>query len=132
MLGAILFLFKYIKFSKIRTLCKSVMDTPVSARKQILDRYEANQSQKKISQDLNIPKSTVSDIIRHNRNTGSVESLRRNCGGHNKVLSARDERLIARSSLAYPQATALQISDKRGLCIPRVSVSTIRRSLQAN
>lgn len=105
-------------------------DTPENIRQLIIDKFQSHISQSQISRDLNVPKSTVSDIVKKYKQTGQVTSSRGHCGGHNKRLSDRDDRAIAREAQINPQSTAREIQASVGGNVSQVSISTVKRSLR--
>ena len=106
------------------------MDTAVNIRQLIINKHNANIPQIEISKQLNVPKSTVNDIITKYKSTGTISSSRSNCGGHNKLLSVRDDRFIARACECSPQLTARQLQAAICTTIPMVCLSTFKNSLR--
>jgi transposase len=104
------------------------MDTPVVVRRLIVLKYEEGHTQKRISQELHVPTSTVFDIIKRYRLTGDTATHQDRCRGH-RVISTRDDRLLKRASDANPQATARQLQAIVGGKTAQVSICSIKRSL---
>ena len=64
--------------------------------------------------------------------TGITATKRSNCGGHNRRLSDRTERLLIRASRRNPRATSRQLAQSVGGSAMEVNTCTIRRSLMRN
>lgn len=106
------------------------MDTPYAKRELVILLYNQKVKQITISNHLNIPSSTVNDIIKRYKSTGNIEANRGSCGGHNRLLSIRNDRLIARECQKNPQLTARQLQATIGTSLPPVSLSTFKNSLR--
>lgn len=106
------------------------MEVPFAIRKQIINHYVSGEyTQRQISVMVQVPTSTINDIVKHYRETGEVKSRRKSRTGRPKKLGVRDERALARYSVAHPRATARQIKHEVGGAAATVSISTIKRSL---
>jgi transposase len=104
------------------------MDTPVNIRELIVLKYEEGHTQKRISQDLHVPTSTVYDIVKHYRMSGETGNQRYHCGSE-RLLSTRDDRVLRRACDGNPHATARQLQAAVGGKVSEVSISTVKRSL---
>ena len=78
----------------------------------------------------NTPSSTVQDIISLFRQTDSTSTKRDGRAPTNKSLTARQERLIARTSVANPRMNARQIQSNLNGNLTSVSLRTFQRSLK--
>jgi transposase len=106
------------------------MDTPRNLRELMVNLHNEGESWRRIATVLHQPKSTVSNILRRYKQTGSIENRRSGrCGRHRK-LSLRDERALARGSVANPSSTARQLRSSVGGRAASVSLSTIKRALK--
>lgn len=105
------------------------MDTPLSIRQLIIAKYQENIPQIIISQQLNVPKSTVNDILKKFRQGGAEGPSRRGKCGRTRVFTVKDDRRLALASSKHPQATARQLQHAVGGVASEVSLPTIRRSL---
>jgi transposase len=105
------------------------MDTPNELRALIIKKYLDNESQKVISNQLKVSRSTVCDIIKKFRHTGEMKPNRQGKCGRHRILTIRDDRLLARASSEHPQATPRQLQQQVGGSIARVCSRTVRRSL---
>ncbi|XP_065654768.1 uncharacterized protein LOC136081383 [Hydra vulgaris] len=104
---------------------------PISVEKRtaILTLLQEGYTVRKIAENLNLSKSTVSYTIRQYRESGSLED--RNRPGPSRITTKTDDRRIKIISkhnrmLTAPQITAIFNCDRE----KKVSVSTIKRRLQ--
>ena len=81
------------------------MDTPFNIRKLVIDHHLNRLTQRQISAALNLPRSTVNDIIQSFKNTGNIESQRHGRAPTNRVVSSRDDRRLRLASIRNPQAS---------------------------
>lgn len=106
------------------------MDLPQAIRQLIIDYHCDGVSCRRISEILKRPKSTVIDIVRKFKDTGSVEPMRVGRCGRLRMLSVRDDRAISRASVADPHLTAREIRTRVGGNAAVASLSTVKRSLR--
>lgn len=93
-------------------------------RQRIIDLYSQGSSQKDISELLSIHKSSVSRIIKRNRETGIVEVIHK--GGVKKKTTPRQDAYLLRAMRRDPFLSATQL---QGKCNLEVSTRTIRRRM---
>lgn len=105
------------------------MDTSQPIRELIIHHHQRNISARAISTMVNVPRSTVNDIIARFKRSGTSTSSRTGHCGRKRKLSKRTERTLARQSIANPRATAKQLQQAVGESAD-VDISTIRRSLR--
>lgn len=110
--------------------CHYAMDVPQDVRNLLVAHHEAGHSWRRIAEMVNMPKSTVSNILRRYRETGSAQAMRVGRCGRPRSLSERDERALARASTVNPKLTAREIRSTVGGRVAAVSVSTIKRALR--
>ena len=106
------------------------MDTPTALRSLVIEKYLLNMSQRSITSELNIPKSTVNDIIQSFRRTNEEGQNRLGKCGRERILSSRDDRFLSRASEQQPRATASQLQQQSGGLFNDISLSTVKRSLR--
>ena len=82
-----------------------------------------------ISDELKIPRSTLCDIIKKFLQTGEVKTNRQRKCGCKRILTTRDDRLLARAGSKQPQATPRQLQQQVGGSVAQVCSRTVRRSL---
>ena len=104
------------------------MDIPQNTRNLIVLHNENGLSCRQISAMVNVPKSSVNNIILRHQSCGSSQATRVARCGRPRILTMRDERALARKSKGSPAATARQLRTKAGID-PNVSLRTIQRSL---
>lgn len=102
------------------------MDTSLAIRQLVLNKRQCGKTIRAISEEVSLPKSTVSDIIC----TGRIESRRKGKCGRKKKLTNRGERMLARTSSAKPLLSARQIKQEHERICKNISVRTIQRSLK--
>ena len=105
------------------------MDTPSVIRDLIIHHHRHNASERLIANMLNMPRSTVGDIIRKFYTTGSTSPRRRGHCGRKRTLGKRTERMVTRASVINPRATSREIQQRVGGPAANVSVRTIQRTL---
>lgn len=103
-------------------------DISIEKRSAIITLMNENYSHHEIARKLNIPRTTVSHIIKHFLETGSLKPRKRT--GRNKCTTDKEDRYIAYVScknrrLTAPEITA-QFNESRD---KGVSVSTVTRRL---
>ena len=103
-------------------------ETPSNIRQLIIEKHNDHLSQVVISQHLNVPRSTVSDIIRRYRETGSSDRFSRS--GRQAALTVKTTRRLARASQKNPRATASELSQEVLGATPPVCTRTVQRYLQ--
>lgn len=106
------------------------MDVPTEIRNLIITYHQDGMSRRRIAELVHRPKSTVIDIVRHYNETGSIETLRSGRCGRPRLLSQRDERALARESVANPHLTAREIRSRVGGAAQNASISTVKRALR--
>ena len=102
------------------------MDTPTALRSLVIEKYLLNMSQRSITSELNIPKSTVNDIIQSFRRTNEEGQNRLGKCGRERILSSRDDRFLSRASEQQPRATASQLQQQSGGLFNDISLSTVK------
>ena len=102
-------------------------DTPQNRRQLILFHHQSGIKHLEISKAVNVPKSTVSDILRKFTTTKNIESGRKN-NGRKRKLRQRTENSLARMCRLNPKFTTKQIQKHVGGVATSVSVSTIKRT----
>jgi len=106
------------------------MDVAENIRKVAVEHHRSGLSIRKIARNLNLPKSTIGNIIKRYSNTGEISSRRRGRCGRPNLLTVREERSVCRASTMNPQATARELQACVGGNVVRVSVDTIKRTLR--
>jgi transposase len=106
------------------------MDLPQAVRQLIIEYHCDGVNCRRIAELLKRPKSTVIDIVRKYKDTGSLQSERVGRCGRPRLLSVRDERALARASVADPHLTAREIRTQVGGNAAVASVATVKRALR--
>ena len=106
------------------------MDLPSNIRELIVAHHQAGKRSREIGQMLSVSKSVVNNILKRYRNTGSVDPTRVGKCGRPRLLSDRDERMLARASVANPTFNARDLRACVGGSVAQVSVNTIKRALR--
>lgn len=107
------------------------MDTPKVKRDEIVRLFHENRTTREIAATVNLPLSTVGDIIKRFRETGQTSPKRVGRCGRKKKLSPRTIRQIGRASQAKPQASAREIQDIVGGSAQQVHTNTVKRALRS-
>jgi DNA-binding MarR family transcriptional regulator len=105
------------------------MDLPHNIRELIVGHHRAGKGSREIAKILSVSKSAVNNLVKRFKNFGSVSPTRIGNCGRPRLLSNRDERLVARASVINPTFNARDIRAHVGASIPQVSLRTIQRSL---
>lgn len=105
------------------------MDTSEEKAAEVWRLHNENLTIREISAAINVPKSTVSDIIKRFETTGKNSSNRVGKCGRKRSLSPRMERRIVRESEKNPQATARDIQQSVGGAATIVHINTVKRTL---
>jgi predicted ArsR family transcriptional regulator len=105
------------------------MVVPQNIRDLIIKHHNNGRSVRSIAQQLDIPKSTVNNILQHYMKTGSIQTNYIGRCGRPRRLSDREERTLSRASVINPVATARQLRATVGGRVASVSLSTIKRAL---
>ena len=98
-------------------------------KKKVVELYRAERKQKEISENLNIPKGTISEIIKKFQARGSVATAQKS--GRPKKLSTKAEKTMKRISVADPRKSSREISQEMAELGFAVSARTVRRRLNA-
>ena len=106
------------------------MDLPQAIRQLIIEYHCDGVSCRRIAEILKRPKSTVIDVVRKFKDTGSLKPGRVGRCGRPRILSVGDERAIARASVADPHLTGREIRAHVRGNAAMASVSTVKRSLR--
>lgn len=96
-------------------------------RSKIVEKYQQSQGYKTISRDLEVPLSTVRDIIKKFITHGTVANLPGR--GQKRKIDKRMQRRTARMVDKHPQSTSIQIQAVLQTQGAKVSARTIRRDL---
>lgn len=103
------------------------MDTPQDLRNQVIALSQhTSMTTREIATRLNMAQSTVSDLIRRHRETGSVTTSRRGSCGRKRTTTKRADALLLRESMKNPRLDALALRRNLGIT---ASVHTVRRRL---
>ena len=103
------------------------MDTGDSVRNQVIALSEhTTMMTREIGAKLGIAQSTVCDIIKLFRETGSVETRRAGACGRKRITTQRGNKMLLRESMKNPRLDAETL--RRNLNI-EASVHTVRRRL---
>jgi transposase len=106
------------------------MDTPLSLRSQIIALHQhSSKSLREISHELQVPYSTVKDIVKKFRETGSVESERMGRCGRKRRLSTRMEQRIIHQVQRDPTIPVSEIMRTNPDIADTASMVTINRVL---
>ena len=106
------------------------MDTLLSVRSQIISQYQhSSKSLYEISHELQVPYSTVKDIVKKFRETGSVEPERKGRCGRKPKLSTRTEQRIIREVKRDPTISVSEIMRINPDIAAMASRATINRVL---
>lgn len=117
----------------IHYLTLAIMDTNEITRKEVIDLFQTGEfSNRRIASTLNIPRTTVNDIVNLWKETGSMRSRRTGRAPTRQKLSERTQRYLVRRSRTDPQMTARQIQEAEGGEALNVSVRHVRRVLHAH
>lgn len=106
------------------------MPVPQNICNLIIDLHNKGLPVRAIGQRLNVPKSTVQNIIQRQITQGSTLTRYRGRCGRPRRLSKRDERALARASVTNPLATARQLQASIGGNVATVSLPTVKRALR--
>ena len=106
------------------------MDLPQAIRQLIIEYHCDGVSCRRIAEIFKRPMSTVIDIVRKFKDTGSLEPGHVERCGRSRILSARDERAIARAGVADPPLTVREIRAHVRGNAAMASISTMKRSLR--
>lgn len=113
------------------TFCVTArMDTPHAIRELIIHHHQQGVSARRISSIVNVPWSTVKDLIKRYKETGAISTTRKGNCGRKRKLGPRTERLLARYSVRNPRATARELQAEIGGQAVSVHVNTVKRSLR--
>ena len=108
------------------------MDTPQGKRSSIVAMKEnTSMSIRSIAAALQVPKSTVSNVINQYKKTGSIETKRKGKCGRKKKTSPRDDAFLLRESIKYPKKTSHQLNVAISGHGVSIDSSTVRRRLLA-
>ena len=109
---------------------KKARELSEEVRHKIVAKHGQSQGYKSISRDLDVPVSTVRNVIRKFKAHGTVANLP-GCGpqGHKRKLDRRLQRRIVRMVEKAPRSTAKQIQADLQTQGTTVSTRTIRRQL---
>ena len=106
------------------------MDTPESIRRLILIKFREKKTQQQISNETNVPQSTISRILKRYKENGEISAQRKSRCGRKRKLSDRLNRSIKNASIRNPRATARDIQSEVGMGALDVSIDSIKRSLR--
>lgn len=110
---------------------RSGKNTSFDQRQLVIFHFAKGKTNREISELLNIPKSTVGDIIRRYKNEDRIDSVPQN--GRPKILSQNDERYIMKKVKIDPRISApklkTDLESNLGIC---VSSETVRRVIRKN
>jgi transposase len=106
------------------------MDIPQNIRDKVVAHHAEGNSCRQIASMLQIPKSSVNNIVRRYSRCGFSNVIRIGRCGRPRKVSIRDERAIARQSVKNPLATARQIRGSVGGQVSTLSISTVNRALK--
>ncbi len=106
---------------------KKCKELPVDLREKIVEKHGQSQGYKSISRDLNVPVSTVCNIIKRFTAHGTVANLP-GCGRKSKI-NEKLQRRIVRMVDKEPRLTSKQIRADLQTQGTTVSARTIRRHL---
>lgn len=105
------------------------METTKCQRSNVILLHNRGESIRKVSKELNIPKSTVSDIINRFKKFGSVDN--KEGRGRKKILSNKDVSYLSRKVKREPFQSASKLAIEMGeVCGKTMSRSTIARALK--
>lgn len=103
---------------------------PQDIRGGILALHEAGSSEREISRQLVVPKSTVHSILKHYRETGSLKVKDRQ--GRPNVTTKREDSLIVRSSKKDRKKPATVLTSEFNVNRDeKISVATVKRRLNS-
>jgi transposase len=105
------------------------MDVPLDIRTLIVSHHNEGHSGRKIAEMVNLAPETVRNIIRRYRKSGSIQANRVGRCGRPRMLSLRDERMLARASIANPKLTAREIRATVGGRSAAATIRTVQRVL---
>jgi transposase len=106
------------------------MDVPPQIRNLIVCHLQAGHSCRSIAQMVAVPKSTVIRLVKRFKTTGNVQATRQGNCGRPPLLSQRDERLLARTSVVKPTLNARELRASVGGRVSYASISTVQRALR--
>ena len=96
----------------------------------IIAHYETGElACRQIAALLKVTKSTVFNILKKFRETGSSHATRSGRCGRRPLLTARDERALIRASKTCPTSTARQLREKVGGRLSAISLSLVKKVL---
>jgi len=101
------------------------MDTQPNLRALIIKHYQDGWTYRRIADATGTPRSTVSDIVKAYRETGSSSPQRRGRAATNVKVSPRTERRLRVVSNANPRMTARQLQEEVGGSLSQAHVSTV-------
>jgi transposase len=96
----------------------------------IIAQHEEGHTERRIAKNLQLPKSSVHNIISRHSKTGSTQPYYQGRCARPRRLSLRDEKALCRASVVNPLATASQIRASVGGSVATASLSTIKRALR--
>jgi transposase len=106
------------------------MDTPQIVRDLIIAHHEAGElGCRQIAALLKLSKSTVFNILKKYRETGSSHTTRSGRCGRRPLLTVRNERALITASKECPTSTARQIRERVGGHLSVISVSLVKKVL---
>jgi transposase len=106
------------------------MDVSREIRHILVAHHQAGHSWRRIALMMNMPKTTVRNILKQYTETGSVLATRVGRCGRPRSLSIRSERALARASVVNPKLTAREIRSSVGGEVALLSISTIQSALR--
>lgn len=106
------------------------MDVPLTTRQLIVAHHLNGLSCRNIASMVNVPKSTVIRLVKRFKDTGNVQVTRLGNCGRPRIATQREERALARASLANPLMTAHELRNSVGGSIAQTSISTVKRILR--
>ena len=107
------------------------MDTSVEMRSLIVQQaLKEKKSVREVLRTLNIPRSTVKNVLHVYSQTGSLKTRRQGRCGRPPAMTEYDKRALLRKSQADPQATSRQLRASCPSNVIRLSLSTIKNVLR--
>ena len=106
------------------------METTECKRKAVIELHKAKKSIRDISKQLQVPRSTVHDIVTKFKEFSTVKNLPRT--GRPTILTPQDKRRIVRLALKNPRITTKDLCKELEDSNVCVSHSTVRRCLNKN
>jgi IS30 family transposase len=106
-------------------------DTDRGKREQVIALSKhTSKTHREIASDLGMCHSTVTRIINHYHQTGSVKTLRKGKCGPKPKVGKTCSRYLVRESVKDPRKTAREIHLSSGQSAPNVCLRTIQRILK--